>query len=93
MILGDYFINIKKNYKKIFFSGISFNSNQIKKNYIFFAIKGNKIDGNNFVSLAIKNGAKIIVTEKKINGLKNGILFIQTKNVRKLYVCNFNCFK
>ena len=65
MILGDYFINIKKNYKKIFFSGISFNSNQIKKNYIFFAIKGNKIDGNNFVSLAIKNGAKIIVTEKK----------------------------
>ena len=84
MILGDYFINIKKNYKKIFFSGISFNSNQIKKNYIFFAIKGNKIDGNNFVSLAIKNGAKIIVTEKKINGLKNGILFIQTKNVRKL---------
>ena len=84
MILGDYFINIKKNYKKIFFSGISFNSNQIKKNYIFFAIKGNKIDGNNFVSLAIKNGAKIIVTEKKINGLKDGILFIQTKNVRKL---------
>ena len=84
MILGDYFINIKKNYKKIFFSGISFNSNQVKKNYIFFAIKGNKIDGNNFVSLAIKNGAKIIVTEKKINGLKNGILFIQTKNVRKL---------
>ena len=84
MILGDYFINIKKNYKKIFFSGISFNSNQIKKNYIFFAIKGSKIDGNNYVSLAIKNGAKIIVTEKKINGLKNGILFIQTKNVRKL---------
>ena len=84
MILGDYFINIKKNYKKIFFSGISFNSNQVKKNYIFFAIKGSKIDGNNFVSLAIKNGAKIIVTEKKINGLKNGILFIQTKNVRKL---------
>ena len=88
MILGDYFINIKKNYKKIFFSGISFNSNQIKKNYIFFAIKGNKIDGNNFVSLAIKNGAKIIVTEKKINGLKDGILFIQTKNVRKCFYGN-----
>ena len=84
MLLGDYFKNIQKKYKKIFFSGISFNSNQIKKNNIFFAIKGNEIDGNNFISSAISNGAKIIVTEKKINGLKNGILFIQSNNIRKL---------
>ena len=84
MILGDYFDRINDNYKKIFFSNISFNNNQVKKNYIFFAIKGNKINGNNFISSAIKNGAKIIVTEKKINGFKNGILFIQTKNIRKL---------
>ncbi len=84
MLLGDYFHNIKNNYKKFFFSGISFNSNQIKKNNIFFAIKGNKVDGNNYISSAIKSGAKIIVTEKKKNGLKNGILFIQSKNIRKL---------
>ncbi len=84
MILGDFFINIETKYKKFFFSGISFNSNQIKKNYIFFAIKGNQIDGNDFISSAIRNGSKIIVSEKKFNGLKNGILFIQTKNVRKL---------
>ena len=49
MLLGDYFNNIKNNYKKFFFSGISFNSNKIKKNNIFFAIKGNKVDGNNFI--------------------------------------------
>ena len=84
MLLGDYFHNIKNNYKKFFFSGISFNSNQIKKDNIFFAIKGNKVDGNNFISLAIKKGAKIVVTEKKKDGLKNGILFIQSTNVRKL---------
>ena len=84
MLLGNYFHNIKNNYKNFFFSGISFDSNKIKKNYIFFAIRGNSIDGNNFISHAIKNGAKIIVTEKKISELKNGILFIQTKNVRKL---------
>ncbi|MDA9643723.1 UDP-N-acetylmuramoyl-L-alanyl-D-glutamate--2,6-diaminopimelate ligase [Candidatus Pelagibacter sp.] len=84
MHLGDYFQNIKNNQKNFFFSGISFDSNQIKENYIFFAIKGNKTDGNNFILSAIKNGAKIIVTEKKNNELKNGILFIQTKNVRKL---------
>ena len=84
MFLGDYFNNINYCYKKFFFSGISFDSTQIKKNYIFFAIRGNRIDGNNFILSAIKNGAKIIVTEKKLNGLKNGILYIQTKNVRKL---------
>jgi MurE/MurF fusion protein len=84
MLLGNYFHNIKNNYKNFFFSGISFDSNQIKKNYIFFAIKGNKIDGNNFITSAIRNGAKIIITDKKISGLKNGILFIKSKNIRKL---------
>jgi murE/murF fusion protein len=84
MLLGDYFQNIQATYKKFFFSGISFDSTQIKKNNIFFAIKGNKIDGNDFVSSAISNGAKIVVTEKKINGLKNGILFIHSNNIRKL---------
>jgi len=84
MFLGDYFQNIQSTYKKFFFSGISFDSNEIKKNNIFFAIKGNKVDGNNFISSAISNGAKIVVTEKKINGLKNGILFIHSNNIRKL---------
>ena len=84
MLLGNYFSNIKDHYKNFFFSGLSFESNKIKKNYIFFAIKGNKVDGNNYISSAIKNGAKIIVTEKKKDELKNGILTIQTKNVRKL---------
>ena len=65
MLLGNYLHNIRNNYKNFFFSGISFDSKQIKKNYIFFAIKGNSIDGNNFISSAIKNGAKIIVSEKK----------------------------
>ena len=84
MLLGNYFQNISRKYKKIFFSGISFNSKQIKKNYIFFAIKGNQIDGNNFISIAIKKGSKIIVTERKQDEFQNGILFIHTKNIRKL---------
>ena len=59
MFLGDYFQNIQSTYKKFFFSGISFDSVQIKKNNIFFAIKGNKIDGNDYISSAIFNGAKM----------------------------------
>ena len=60
MFLGDYFQNIHSTYKKFFFSGISFDSTQIKKNNIFFAIKGNKIDGNDFISSVIACGIKII---------------------------------
>ena len=60
----DYIPQTNKKYGKIFFSGISFNSKNIKKNNIFFAIKGNEIDGNNFIQDAIKKGSKIIITEK-----------------------------
>ena len=84
MQLKDYIPNIDKKFRKVFFSGISFESSKVKKNYIFFAIKGNNIDGNNFISTAIKKGSRIIVSEKKIKKFQNGILFIQTKNIRKL---------
>ncbi|MEK9674053.1 MAG: UDP-N-acetylmuramoyl-L-alanyl-D-glutamate--2,6-diaminopimelate ligase [Candidatus Pelagibacter ubique] len=84
MLLGNYFDGIHKNYKKLFFSGISFNTRSLKKNNIFFAIKGNSIDGNKFISKAIEKGSKIIVTEQKIKNFRNGILFIRTKNIRKL---------
>jgi len=39
MLLGNYFTNIDNSKKKNFFSGISFNSKDIKKDNIFFAIK------------------------------------------------------
>jgi len=84
MYLENYIRNLKKNYKKNYFSGISFNSSKIKKDNIFFAIKGNKLDGNNYVNDAIKNGAKIIISEKKLNIKKDKVLFLHTKNVRKL---------
>ncbi len=84
MLLGNYFHNIDKNYKNFSFSGISFDTRNIKKNNIFFAIKGNSVDGNKFIPKAIKKGSKIIVTEKKGNPFQNGILYIYTKNIRKL---------
>ena len=89
MLLRDYIPNIKKKYRKIFFSGISFNSSEVKKNNIFFAIKGNKFDGNDYIDLAIKNGAKIIFTDKKIVKKKNNVLLLYSSNVRKL-LANFS---
>ena len=70
MLLKDYIPNINKKFGNIFFSGISFNSSKIKKNNIFFAIKGNKIDGNNFISIAIKKGSRISMKTDEKTGKK-----------------------
>ena len=84
MQLKDYIPWIDKKYRKVFFSGIAFDSSQVKKDNIFFAIKGSKSDGNNYINSAIKRGAKVIISEKKkFKDVKN-IIFITSKNVRKL---------
>ena len=61
MLLGEVLNNINKKYRKIKFNNIKFNSKECKQNDIFFAIKGNNLDGKKYISNAIKNGAKIIV--------------------------------
>ena len=84
MLIKEFFSNIKKNHLNHKFSGISFNSNEIKKGYIFFAIKGNKIDGKTYINQAINNGAKTIISDLKFQGYKTDVLFLNSKNPRKL---------
>ncbi len=84
MYLKDYIPNINKNLGKIFFSGVSSNSSTVKKDSIFFAIKGNIFDGNNFINDAIKKGAKVIFFKKGIINKKKNITYIKSSNVRKL---------
>ena len=83
MIIGNFVKKIELKYKNHYFSGICFDSSKCKKDNIFFAIKGNKIDGNKFITHAIQKGAKIIISNQKYEGLKKNILFIRSLNVRK----------
>jgi len=46
--------------------GISYNSKEVKSGYLFFAIKGTKVDGHEFVEEAFKNGAVAAVVEKDL---------------------------
>ncbi len=85
MLLKNYFPNLQKKYHKLSFRGIAFNSNQVKKGYIFFAFKGSNTDGNLFIKDAIQNGSKIIISDKiKKIGIENNILFLNDKNPRRL---------
>ena len=83
MFLKDYIPGVKKKNSKLFFSGITFDSSKVKKNNIFFAIKGNNFDGNKFIPIVQKKGCRIIVSEQKFKKKIKGII-IHTKNVRKL---------
>jgi len=84
MLLKDYIPNLNKKYSKIFFSGISCESSKVKKNDIFFAIRGNKFDGGDYIEDAIKRGAKVIISNQKTIKKKESIIFLHSSNVRKL---------
>jgi len=84
MIIGNFINEIEIKYKNWYFSGLCFDSSKCKKDNIFFAIKGTKIDGNKFISHAIQNGAKIIISNQKFQGIRKNILFLRSSNVRKL---------
>ena len=84
MLVGKFIKNINSKFKGHFFSGLSINSLNLKKNNIFFAIKGTKINGNKFIKDAIKKGARTIVSNLNFKGLKNRVLYIKSNNPRKL---------
>ncbi|MDC1463783.1 bifunctional UDP-N-acetylmuramoyl-L-alanyl-D-glutamate--2,6-diaminopimelate ligase MurE/UDP-N-acetylmuramoyl-tripeptide--D-alanyl-D-alanine ligase MurF [Alphaproteobacteria bacterium] len=84
MLIGSFLKNTKREFRNRYFSGLSFNSADCKKDYIFFAIKGTKSNGSKFIDDAIKKGATTIVSEQKFEGIKNNILFLRSNEVRKL---------
>ena len=61
--------------QKINIKGMSLDSRQVKKNYLFFASKGTKSNGEDYILSAIKKGAVAVVCDKncKIKNLKKTI--------------------
>ena len=55
MLLKNLIRYISKDKKNIIISGISTDSKKIKRNYIFFAIRGKKFNGEKFIKEAVYN--------------------------------------
>ena len=67
-----------KNIKNVNYNGVSINTKTIKKNDLFFAIRGKKTDGHKFVRQAIMKGAVKSVISEKIKRLsKNKIIKVK----------------
>ncbi len=84
MFLEKIIKNPQKEKKKIRVKGLEINSKKIKKGYIFFAIKGQKFNGEKFINEAIKNGAIAIVCAKNCKYKNKKIPIIKTNKIRQL---------
>ena len=81
-VLGNMVVDIKGLYHK---------DTEVKEGGLFFSLRGTRVDGNNYVLSAIKNGAVAIVTEQEIQNL-SGVTQIVVKNAREimsLVACRF----
>ncbi|MFH0917843.1 MAG: UDP-N-acetylmuramoyl-L-alanyl-D-glutamate--2,6-diaminopimelate ligase [Candidatus Omnitrophota bacterium] len=67
--------------------GITCNSRQIKKGFLFVAIKGNSQDGSRFIKEAIDRGASIIVVHKKLPPIKapGKAIFLAVNDCRNFF--------
>lgn len=66
--------------------GVSCNSHNIAPGYLFVAIKGERLDGHNFVTYAIDKGAKAIILQKDVP-VKKGIAKILVEDSRIALAC------
>ena len=79
MLVGKFFNNINPKDRSHYCSGLSFNSLNVKKNDIFFAIRGTNINGNKYIKEAIKNGATTVVSDLNFCGLKKKFFIYKVK--------------
>ena len=80
--LKDKFKNIEDHFKEIEINGISNNSKNIKKKFIFFAFTGNKTNGNLYINEARKNGATIIISQEEKS---KDVIKLTNKDYFKIY--------
>ena len=82
MLLKKLIKNLPKETKNIKIKGLALNSRKVKKGFIFFAIRGNKFNGEKFIYEAIKNGAAVIICSKNCRYQNKKIPIIKTSNIR-----------
>ena len=61
---------------------ISYDSRTVIEGSMFICIKGNNVDGHDFIDDAIKRGAKVILIDRKIP-YKKDITYIRVENIKK----------
>ena len=89
MLLKKIIKNLSIETGNINIKDLSLDSRQIKKNYLFFAVKGTKFNGEKYILDAIIKGAKAIVCSHKCKIKSNKVPIIKVQNISKVltYAC------
>ena len=82
MLLKNLIKHTSKKYKNLNIKGLAINSKEVKKGFIFFAIKGNRVNGEKYIREAINRGAIIIICSNSCKFISNSIVVIKTKKIR-----------
>ncbi|HJD56046.1 MAG TPA: UDP-N-acetylmuramoyl-L-alanyl-D-glutamate--2,6-diaminopimelate ligase [Rickettsia endosymbiont of Pyrocoelia pectoralis] len=71
------FLHLKQLFQKHHIKGLSTDSQIVKENEAFFALKGQYVDGNNFIKDALNKGIQLIITDDKKNATIDKIIYIE----------------
>ena len=63
--------------------GLSYDSRQVKKDFVFVAISGFRTDGHHYLLEAVKRGATALVVEKEIKNFPQSVAVFQVKSSRR----------
>ena len=78
MLLKKLIKNSLQSQKNLKIKGLALDSRDVKSGYIFFALKGNNSNGENYINEAIKNGAIIIICYDKCKFKSEKVFLIKT---------------
>lgn len=82
-ILYSVNINAVVGSTNVFIRNIDFDSRKIAINDAFVAIKGSVVDGHDYINLAIKQGAMVVVCEKMPHNLNLKVTYVQVEDATK----------
>ena len=96
MLVGIEGLKVKGNLE-IEIKEIENNSEKVKKDYLFIAIKGFKIDGHQFIGKAIENGATAVMVEEGCNlkelNIPDDVTIVMAKDTRHaMAICSSNFY-
>jgi len=81
MLLKNLISNLKPNVAALKIRGISFDSRSIKRGDLFISIKGNKLNGKDYINQATSKGARAIIHSEIIKKNKKTV-YIKVKDTR-----------
>lgn len=80
-------IDLLNSEKDLPVNGVTSDSRQVKKNYLFAALPGSKLEGSKFIADAIDHGASIILADEnaKLPEGVSDVVLIKDKNPRQAF--------